>query len=171
MQPNTEEQPTKPTDWDELYPGRFLKAGQLGERKITLTIAEVVVDKLIGEDGKPKKKGVISFQGTEAQWALNRTNGICLLDMFGRKPQEWVGHKVTLFQGKVESGSQRGEPAIRVWGSPELERDRDVEIALPRKRPFKITLHAVRAGARKPEETREPPPPTSNGEEPPPFGP
>ena len=169
MQPN-EEKPTHPVDWDELYPGRFLKAGQLGERKITLTIAEVVVDKLIGDDGKPKKKGVISFQGTEAQWALNRTNGICLLEMFGRKPQEWVGHKVTLYQGKVESGSQRGEPAIRVWGSPELERDRDVEIALPRKRPFRITLHATR---RKPEGEQPPPPPpqTNTGEEPPPFGP
>ena len=165
-QPN-EEKPTTPVDWDELYPGRFLKAGQLGERKITLTIAAVIVDKLIGDDGQPKKKGVISFAGTEAQWALNRTNGLCLLEMFGRKPQEWIGHKVTLYQGKVESGSQRGEPAIRVWGSPELERDRDVEISLPRKRPFKVTLHATR---RKPEGEQPPPPPPTTGE-PPPFGP
>lgn len=140
-----EERIPKPVDWDELYPGRFLKAGQLGEHKVTLTISAVDVDRLTGDDGKPQKKGVISFHGKEAQWALNRTNGICLLEMFGRNPQTWVGHKVTIYKGAVESGSQRGEPAIRVWGSPELERDKEVEISLPRKRPFKVVLHAVRS--------------------------
>lgn len=169
MNRKPEDPPSTPVDWDELYPGRFLKAGQLGDRKITLTISRVVVDKLIGDDGQPKKKGVISFQGADAEWALNRTNGICLLEMFGRKTQEWIGHRVTIYQGKVESGSQRGKPAIRVWGSPELEHDREVEIALPRKKPFTITLHAMRGpGARKPDESREQPP--GNSEESPPFG-
>lgn len=127
----------KPVDWDELYPGRFIKAGEFKGKKPTLTITEVKIDELIGDKG-PQIKGVIAFKETEKQWALNKTNGICLKDMFGRKVQEWVGKRVTLFAGTWD-----GEECIRVWGSPELTEDKEVQVALPRKRPFKMTMHAV----------------------------
>jgi hypothetical protein len=89
----------------------------------------------------PQIKGVIAFERTEKQWALNKTNGICLKEMFGKKVQEWVGKRVTLFPSQWD-----GEDCIRVYGSPELEADREVVIALPRKRPFKMTMHKVRSG-------------------------
>jgi len=127
----------KPVDWDELYPGRFIKAGEFKGKKPTLTITEVKIDELVGDKG-PQIKGVISFKETEKQWALNKTNGICLKEMFGRKVQEWVGKRVTLFAAMWD-----GEECIRVWGSPELPEDREVTIALPRKRPFKMTMHRV----------------------------
>jgi hypothetical protein len=50
----------KPVDWDELYPGRFLKAGELRGKKITLTIRDIELDELESDNGK-KVKGVISF--------------------------------------------------------------------------------------------------------------
>ena len=34
----------KPVDWDELYPGRFLKAGEFKGKKPTLTIAAVNIE-------------------------------------------------------------------------------------------------------------------------------
>lgn len=131
----------KPVDWDELYPGRFIKAGEFKGKKPTLTITDVKVDELIGDKG-PQVKGVISFKETEKQWALNKTNGICLKEMFGRKVQEWVGRRVTLFASTWD-----GEECIRVWGSPELADDREVTIALPRKRPFAMTMHKVVSGS------------------------
>lgn len=149
----------RPRDWDELYPGRYLKAGQLGERRPTLTIKSVSLEKLQDDKGADKTKGVLSFAEITYELALNKTNGLLLRELFGRDLERWPGRKVTLYRGEVESGSQRGEPAVRVWGSPELTEDRTVEIKLPRKRPLKIVLHAVRASeparvARHPTEGR-----------------
>lgn len=127
----------RPVDWDELYPGRFLKAGDFKGKKPTLTIAAVDLEELVGEKG-PQIKGVIHFERTEKAWALNKTNGICLKHMFGRKVQEWVGKRVTLYAGTWD-----GEECIRVWGSPDIAADEDVAIQLPRKRPFKMTMHRV----------------------------
>jgi hypothetical protein len=139
----------KPVDWDELYPGRFLKASEFKGKKVTLRIAEVRIEELVGDKG-PQIKGVIGFEKTEKQWALNKTNGFCLREMFGRKVQEWVGKQVTLFPSQFD-----GEDCIRVWGSPELEADKQVVIALPRRRPFEMTMHRVsKAAASSPSEVR-----------------
>lgn len=128
----------KPVDWDEMYPGRFLKAGELLGKKVTLTIKSVDVEELEGDKGK-KIKGVISFRETPKQIALNRTNGVCLREMFGRKLPEWEGKRVTIFPGEWN-----GEPCIRIWGSPDIRSDMQIEVALPRRRPIPMTMHAVR---------------------------
>jgi hypothetical protein len=114
----------KPVDWDELYPGRFLKAVDFKGKQVTLRISEVKIEELVGDKG-PQIKGVISFDKTEKQWALNKTNGICLKEMFGKKVQEWVGKRVTLFPSQWD-----GEDCIRVWGSPDIDADRGVTVAL-----------------------------------------
>ncbi len=127
----------KPTDWEEMFPGRFLKAPEFKGRKVTLTIADIDSEVLETDKG-PKLKGIVSFKETDKQWAINRTNATCVVAMFGRKVPEWKGHKVTLFPGEW-----RGEPAIRVWGSPEIAADFEVTIKLARKNPIKMTMHKV----------------------------
>lgn len=141
----------RPVDWDELYPGRFIKASDLKGKKVTLIMSKVRVEELVGDKG-PQMKGIINFDGKDKALALNKTNGLCLKAMFGRKVQEWVGHKVTLFASTWD-----GDECIRVWGSPEMSEDRVVTIALPRKRPFDMTMHAVQTGP-KPIESTQPPP-------------
>lgn len=128
----------KPVDWDELYPGRFLKAGELNGKKVTLTIADIDLEELEGDAGK-KVKGVLSFKGTPKQIPLNKTNGICLREMFGRKVTEWIGKRITIYPGEWN-----GEPCIRIWGSPDIPEDRQIEVSLPRRRPIPMTLHAVK---------------------------
>lgn len=130
----------KPVDYDQLYPGRFLKAGEFKGKKVTLTIKDIDLDKLIGNDGKEKTKGVVSFVETEKQIPLNKTNGICLRAMFGRKVQEWVGKRIILFPGQWN-----GEEAIRIYGSPDIPEEQAVEISLPRKKPFTMTMHTKAA--------------------------
>jgi hypothetical protein len=127
----------KPVDWDQLYPGRFIKTGDLLGKNVTLKIASVDLDELEGETGK-KIKGVISFERTEKQLALNKTNGICLKEMFGKRVQEWVGKRVTLMPALWN-----GEDCIRVYGSPDIEADKDITVTLPRKRPQRMTMHKV----------------------------
>lgn len=149
----------KPVDWDELYPGRFLKAGELLGKKATLTIKSVELEELVGDSGK-KVKGVISFRETPKQIALNRTNGVCLREMFGRKIPEWEGKRVTIFPGEWN-----GEPCIRIWGSPDIQADMQIEVALPRRRPIPMTMHAVRKEAPRARVTTDEmdPEPGSNG--------
>jgi hypothetical protein len=127
----------KPVEWDELYPGRFIKTGDLKGKNVTLTIASVDLDELEGETGK-KIKGVIGFERTEKQLALNKTNGICLKEMFGKKVQEWVGKRVTLMPSMWN-----GEDCIRVYGSPDLPESKEITVSLPRKRPMAMTMHKV----------------------------
>lgn len=125
----------KPVDWDELYPGRFIKAGEFLGKKPLLTIKDVDLDELEGNKGK-QIKGVVSFKETTKQLALNRTNGICIRAMFGKKLSGWLDKRINLF-----AGEWNGEEAIRVWGSPDIEKDLDVEVALPRKKPFRMLMH------------------------------
>jgi hypothetical protein len=125
-------------DWDELYPGRFLKAGLLAENeKRILTITAVDLDELEGDKGK-RVKGIISFREEKMQLALNKTNGICLREMFGRVPWKWEGKRIAIF-----ASEWGGEPAIRIWGSPDIEADIEVEVQLPKRRPFRMTMHAM----------------------------
>jgi hypothetical protein len=134
---------SKIVDWDQLYPGRFWKAGLLSpdERKVLL-VTEVQLEELETDKGV-KQKGVLTFEGETLQLPLNKTNGICLREMFGRVPFKWAGRRFAIF-----ASEWAGEPCIRIWGSPELERDLSVKIELPRKKPFVMVMHAM-GGAQK----------------------
>lgn len=128
----------KPSIYDELYPSRFLKASLLKGQKVTLTIKDVDLEELIGDDQKAKQKAILSFEERPMQHVMCKTNGICLKEMFGKELVKWVGKKVTLF-----AGTWNGEEAIRIWGSPDISADMNVEIALPRRKPFKMTMHKI----------------------------
>jgi hypothetical protein len=99
----------------------------------TLTISAVDTEELPQDKGGDKVRGIISFQRTKKQWVLNSTNGQCLRAMFGKKVQEWVGHRVTLVSEEVYLGRELVD-AVRVKGSPELEAPLDVTIKLPRRK-------------------------------------
>lgn len=126
-------------DWDQLYPGRFFKGGDIleGEKKVVL-ISAVDLEELEGDKGL-RSRGVLTFAGEKMQLALNKTNGICLREMFGRKPMDWVGKRFAMFQSEWQQ-----EPCIRIWGSPDLEKDLAVTVDLGRRRkPFAMTMHAM----------------------------
>lgn len=132
----------KPSVFDQLYPGRFIKAGELLGKKVTLTIADVNLEKLVGDDGKAKAKAIVSFKETDKGLVTCKTNGICLREMFGVQLADWVGKRVTIFPDVWN-----GEPAVRIWGSPDIERDVEVTVTLPRRKPFKRSLKKVEAAA------------------------
>jgi len=132
----------KPTVFDQLYPGRFIKAGELLGKKVTLTVAEVNMEKLVGEDGQKKAKAIITFKETEKGLVMCKTNGLCLREMFGTLLADWVGKRVTIFPD-----TWNGEPAIRIWGSPDIERDLSVTVTLPRRKPFARALKKVEVAA------------------------
>jgi hypothetical protein len=127
---------TRLNHFDDLYPGRFLKAGHFPEPR-TMRIRDVAHEELHGDKG-PQVKVVIAFDEEKLSLVACKTNGICIREMFGAHVPEWIGKRVTLF-----AGEWAGDPCVRVYGSPELERDIDCVIALPRKKPFTMKLRAT----------------------------
>lgn len=141
----------KPVDFDQLYPGRFLKSGELLGKKVTVVIDDVSIDELEGEKGK-KVQGILYLRGKAKQIVLNKTNGLCLKAMFGRKLGDWIGKRIVIFQGTTKFGADTVD-CIRIWGSPDIAKDITATISLPRKRPFDMVMHKTNGKA---AETREP---------------
>jgi hypothetical protein len=131
-------EPTEPSNYDQLYPGRFMKAGQFLGKKPTLTITTILNEELEGENNEKKIKVVIGFAETKLQLVACKTNGICLREMFGKILANWKGKKVTLF-----AGEWKGKEAVRVWGSPNIEQDMEVTVKLARRRAFNMTMHCT----------------------------
>lgn len=157
----------KPVDFDQLYPGRFLKSGEFLGKKFTLTITDVELEELEDDKKGTKVRGIISFKETPKQLCLNRTNGEYLKAMFGRNIQEWRGKRVTLWPTTTTFGRERDKPCIRIWGSPDIARDLEVTIKLPKKGATIETMHKVGGdGRNEPQQkpaANEPPEPGSNG--------
>jgi hypothetical protein len=140
--------------YDDLFPGRFLKATIFKGHDVTLTIGGVRVEDLPSETGGTKVKGILSFEGKKLELVLNRTNGEAMKAMWGRDVESWKGKRVTLYPSTFN-----GEPCIRVRGSPDLPDSMEFELKLPRKRPQRVKLLKTTPGkqsARQPEDDPEP---------------
>lgn len=129
----------KPTSWDELFPDRFLKAGLMKGKDVTLTIRDVALDKIPDDKGVEKIRGILSFEKTDKQLALNKTNGLCLKAMFGAAVQAWAGKRITLYPTMDHFGRDEVE-AIRVRGSPDIAEAITFELKLPKKKARMVTL-------------------------------
>lgn len=135
-------------DFDDLYPGRFLKSGELlktGDR--TLTIKDVLRERLEGRKG-PETKGILVFQEIEQQLTLNRTNGLCVKAMFGRDTGQWIGKRVTLYCAEVRT--EFSETGVRLRGSPDIAEKLTFTLELARKKPRQMTLYKTDPNSRGP---------------------
>lgn len=121
-------------DFDKLFPGRFLKAGEFQGKAVTMTVTAVVTEELPSDRGD-QTKGIVSFAESKKKLVLNRTNGECIKAMFGRDTDNWIGKRLTLYPAPYE-----GDIAIRIKGSPDIESSMTIEIKLPRKRPYNVTM-------------------------------
>ena len=126
-------------DYEALFPGRFLKAAEFKGREVTKTISAVEIVELPQDDGGERARGVVSFSDTPKQWVLNRTNAVCLAAMFGRDTDGWIGKRVCLHPAEARFGRER-VLAVRVKGSPDIEREVECEVKLPRKKPVTMRL-------------------------------
>jgi len=108
------------THWRTLLSNsQTLSAIDLGDRSATATISEVEGG-IFENDGGKDKTVLVSFDGRDKKFASNVTNCTLLDAMFGPEIEQWVGHRITLMADVVEKGGKKGEPCVRVKGSPEL---------------------------------------------------
>ena len=131
----------KGLDFDQLFPGKYLKAGEFNGRDVTLTITGISLEDLPQEQGGNRTRGILNFQGTKKALVLNRTNGEAIRAMFGRDTGDWIGKRVTFFPAPISFGD--ADHAIRVRGSPDISAPVKFTLKLPRKKPVEVTLQVT----------------------------
>ncbi len=149
--------------YDQLFPGRFIKAGEMHDEPVTLTIADIALDTMEQEDGTEKQQPVVGFVEIKRQFALNKTNAQCLRAMWGDDTGDWIGHKVTLFPERDASGLSDSGLCIRVKGSPDISKPVQATIKLPRRRPQTRTMVPTKASAGEEVADFDPDAETANG--------
>ena len=137
-------------DYETFFPGRFIKSAEFGGRDVMLTI-----DTIRLEDLPDKMRGVITFTersrktNKQLEWVLNRTNAECLRALWGRDTSAWLGKRVTLFAQPMNVGGEN-ITGIRVRGSPDLERDQEIQFSVRQKSGTKTVNMTMRATGKRP---------------------
>ena len=130
--------------YDELFPGRFLKAGLFNNQSVTYTLKSVHREDLEGEKG-PEPKIILSFTETSLQLVLAKVNAEAIKAMFGSMVPEWIGKRITFYPTNqiMPFPKRKNEPCIRVYSSPDITSDIRCEWTPPRRKPVVQVLRAV----------------------------
>ncbi len=94
---------------DQMYPSKWLKAGDLQGQTIPVVITRIVMEDVGDEAGKP----VAYFQGKEKGLVLNKTNAMSIGLVHGQDTDAWTGKTIELFPAVVMFQGQN-VPCIRV---------------------------------------------------------
>jgi hypothetical protein len=98
---------------NDVFPGSYLKAEDLGTNRPVVTIERVESEK-IGDD----QRRVVYFSGKEKGLMANKTNWNTIADITGEDDDDnWAGHRIRLFVTKTEYQGKR-VPCIRVEEAP-----------------------------------------------------
>ena len=112
-------------DINNSFPSNYLKAADLQNKTVKLTIRTVIEEKM-GSDIRP----VLYFQGKDKGMVLNKTNAMTIAMMFGPETDNWTGGTIEVFpafvdyQGKQVQGLrvrmpvQQQAPAARPAAAP-----------------------------------------------------
>jgi hypothetical protein len=163
----------RPSNYDDLFPGRFMKAGAMRGKDVTLTIDHVELEILPGEKGE-EVKAILHFRertklGHPCQHVPSKTNGECIKAMFGKNLNDWNGKRVTFYPTTDKLGKETVD-AIRVRGSPDIKETFTFSLKLPRKKARPVTMQKTggTATATSQAAPTEPTPEGMPDEEPPP---
>jgi hypothetical protein len=111
-------------NYEQLFPGRFLKGVDFDNKEYTLTIKSVDKEKI-----KDKWKAIISFEKAEREFVCNRTNAEAIALMFGTETDAWCGKRITLHAPVLRNPFTKSKtPQIRVKGSPEITQAMSADI-------------------------------------------
>jgi hypothetical protein len=101
---------TTTVTFDQLYHSRWLKAEDLPDEDLVLTIKDVT-DEEVGPEEELKL--ILTFLEKDKQLILNKTNAKTLADRFGKDPNGWIGKLIALFATEVDFGG-KATLAIRI---------------------------------------------------------
>lgn len=88
-----------------LFPGKYIKASDLGNRDCVLTIDRLSVE-MVGTDDDAEEKPVLAFRERTQKLVLNKTNTTALVEFLGPETNDWEGHAVVAFPTRTQFGSK-----------------------------------------------------------------
>jgi hypothetical protein len=98
------------------FPSKYLKASDLGENKVLVTIDRVEVADV--GSGKKEVKPVLFFRGKDKGLVLNKTNAKKIASILGTdETDEWIGGKVVLYATETEFQGETVD-CVRVTAPP-----------------------------------------------------
>ena len=95
-------------NFDELYPSKFLRAEDLADAPLPVTITGVTLEEIGNE-----KKVVMTFANVPKKLIVNKTNGKSVRKLYGADTDDWIGKKITLVPTMVDFKGESVE-AIRI---------------------------------------------------------
>lgn len=97
-------------DATEIYSSQWLKAADIKEKKVKVTVAEV--KPVVVKDNEPRKLE-LHFSELQKSLLLNKTNGTRMMEAFGKETDNWAGKTIELYT--IMTNYQGEEvPAIRL---------------------------------------------------------
>lgn len=101
----------------EVFPSAYLKADEIPEEGMVLTISEVEIKEL-GQGSDKQVKPVLSFEEVEKGLVCNKTNCNTLVKLTGSDDtDDWAGHKVRLIAVEVQFKDEMVN-SIRISSKP-----------------------------------------------------
>lgn len=85
----------------------------------------------------------------KTSWLAAKTCGHCLAAMFGENTDGWIGKTIVIQSEQVDAFGETVE-AIRVYGSPDLPRDKTIRVRQGKKK-VNVALHATAKPATAPK--------------------
>ncbi len=96
----------------QVFPSKYLKAADLEDNDVTLTIASCEME-TVGQGNDQEEKPVLYFKKTKKGLVLNKTNMNVIENLYGDETDDWIGEQITLFPTVVEFSGKQVD-AIRV---------------------------------------------------------
>jgi hypothetical protein len=93
---------------NEVFPSKYLKAGDLGDKPAIATIKVAALESIKGFDGQQQSKVVCYFAKHFKPLPLNRTNFDSIMDTAGSdETDDWAGTKIELYPTETSLFSVR----------------------------------------------------------------
>lgn len=86
---------------DAAFPSKYLKAADIGDGDLPLTIKEVVIEN-IGQGEDIETKPILYFVETEKGLVLNKTNSNTIKGLYTAETDAWAGKMIALFATEVD---------------------------------------------------------------------
>lgn len=115
----------------------WLKAVMFPESgRMTLTVKGLRKAEIAFNDQEPKVQMIMSFQEINSELTLAKINIIPLIKLLGNDVALWPGRRVTFYATNqvMPHPLRKDEPCIRVYGSPEIDKEMSCEWTPPKRR-------------------------------------
>lgn len=87
---------------NDIYPSKYVKAHDLGDKLVTVTIKSAVMENL-GYGKEAERKLVIYFERAMKGLILNRTNAMIIASLYSPETDNWPGNAIILYSARIKA--------------------------------------------------------------------